>query len=95
MPRRAAEIRALGQEALLGLERSEARATLRFRRDPASRADLERIVAAESKCCAFIDFDLSDTGRELVLTLRAPDGGEPTMNMLVDLFAAAHSEIVG
>ena len=87
MPAREAELRALGREALLAVERSEARATLRFRRDPAARARVERIVALESECCAFIDFDLHDTGDALALALRTPDGGEPAMHMLVDLFS--------
>jgi hypothetical protein len=92
MPQRAADIRALGRDALLTVERSEARATLRFRRDSATRTGVETIVAAESKCCAFIDFELSDAADAIVLTLEAPAGGEPAMHMLVDLFAAANSE---
>ena len=88
MPAREAEIRALGREALLAVERSEAGATLRFRRDPATRARVERIVALESECCAFIDLELSDTGNALVLTLQTPSGGEPAMHMLVELFSA-------
>ena len=88
MPKRAAEIRALGREALLSVERSEAGATLRFRGDPVTRARVERIVAAESKCCAFIDFELSGSDDPLVLTLRTKAGAEPALHMLVDLFAA-------
>lgn len=93
MPAREAEIRALGREALLAVERSEARATLSFRRDPAIRARIERIVALESECCAFIDFELSDTGNALVLTLQTPNGGEPALHILVELFSADKSEI--
>lgn len=89
MPRRAADIRALGRDALVAVERSEASATLRFRRDPDIRDRLEAIVAAESECCAFIDFELADGDDAIVLTLRAPDGGEPGMHMLADLFACA------
>ena len=88
MPARETEIRALGREALLGVERSEGRATLRFRRDPVTRARVEGIVALESQCCAFIDFELSDTGNALVVTLQTPNGGEPAMHMLVELFSA-------
>lgn len=89
MPRRAEQIRALGREGLLGVERSERRVALRFRPDPAIRVRVEEIVAAESRCCAFLDFDLSVTGDAIVLALRAPEGGEPAMHLLVDLFAAA------
>ena len=88
MPAREAEIRALGRETLLAVERSEARANLQFRRDPATRARVERIVALESECCAFIDLELSDTGKALVLTLQTPNGAEPAMHMLVELFSA-------
>ena len=89
MPVREAELRALGREALLAVEHCEARATLRFRRDPATRARVERMVALESECCAFIDFELYDTGDALALTLRTPDGGEPAMHMLVDLLSGS------
>jgi hypothetical protein len=93
MPQRAADIRGLGRDALLTVERSEARATLRFRRDAATRVRVEAIVAAESKCCAFIDFELADAADAIVLTLEAPAGGEPAMHLLADLFAAAKSEV--
>ena len=74
MPQRAADIRALGRDALLTVERSEARATLRFRRDPSTRARVETILAAESKCCAFIDFELADAGDAIVLTPAGAQG---------------------
>ena len=93
MPQRAADIRGLGRAALLSHERADARAPLRVRRDAAARARVEAIVAAESKCCAFIDFELADAADAIVLTLEAPDGGEPAMHMLADLFAAAKPEI--
>ena len=89
MPRRAEQIRAIGRDALLDVERAERRAALRFRLDPAVRVRVEEIVAAESRCCAFLDFDLSVTSDAIVLALRAPEGGEPAMHLLVDLFAAA------
>jgi hypothetical protein len=89
MPQRAAEIRALGRDALLGVERSEARAILRFRRDAAVRARVEAIVGAESKCCPFIAFDLADAEDAIVLTLEAPDGGQAAMHVLADLFAGS------
>jgi hypothetical protein len=88
MRRRAADIRALGSDALPAVQRSEARATLRFSRGADTRARVEAIVAAESSCCAFLDFDLSDTGDALELTLEAPPGGEPALHMLADMFAA-------
>jgi hypothetical protein len=92
MPERAAAIRALGRDALLSVERSEAWTRLRFRHDPAIRARVETIIAAESTCCAFLGFELSEAKDAIVVTLEAPEGGEPAMHLLADLFAAATSE---
>jgi hypothetical protein len=86
LPRRRAEIRALGRGALLSVERHKARAVLRFR--PAAREELERIVAAESRCCSFLDLAISAEPEAAVLTIAAPPGAEPVMNGLVDAFAA-------
>jgi len=83
LSRRLAEIRAVGSTALLSVERDRARAVLRFDPSPRYSAELERIVAAESRCCAFLRLDLSDA----VLTIEAPPGGEPVMDELVDAFA--------
>jgi hypothetical protein len=85
MPRRAAEIRALGRDALMTVELSEGRAVLRFRADPSTRARVERIVAAESQCCAFMDFDLFAGDDAIVLTIAAPGGGEAPVQQLADL----------
>jgi hypothetical protein len=87
MRRRAAAIRALGDDGLLTVDRSPARAVLHFRDDPATRAGVEAIVAAESECCAFMNFDLTDTEGSIVLTISAPAGGEPAVHALADLFA--------
>jgi hypothetical protein len=70
LPRRLAEIGALGRDALLG--KSPA-GELRFRNDAETRARLEAIVAAESECCPFLDFELRAHGDELRLTVDAPE----------------------
>ena len=89
MPRREADIRALGRDSLLSAECSERQALLRFRPGRATRARVEKIVAAESECCAFMDFDLSDTDDAITLTITAPKGGEETVHLLAGLFAGA------
>jgi len=86
MPQRLAEIRAIGQAALLSAETTESDATLRFRAGADTRTRVEAIVAAESKCCAFLRFDLTDEPRALVLNIRAPEGGEPVLHQLVTAF---------
>ena len=88
MEARGEEIRALGRAAVTGFEGGEKRVTLRFRSDPAICERLATIVAAEAKCCAFLDFTLADDEDATVLTIDAPEGGEPMMHELANLFAA-------
>lgn len=61
-----------------------ASAQLRFARE--SRTDLERIVAAEARCCAFLAMELRDDGEELVLTIDAPKGAEAVLGGMVEAF---------
>jgi hypothetical protein len=88
MKARGEEIRALGRAGLIGVERDENRVTLRFRADPTIREGVASVVAAESLCCAFLDFTLADEEDATVLTIAAPEGGDATMRDLADLFAA-------
>jgi hypothetical protein len=88
LPQRLAEIRALGREALLSVEREQARAVLRFKGTPTARTELRRIVAAESRCCAFLDLELTEEPEVTVLAIAAPAGAEPVMHELVEAFAA-------
>jgi MerR family copper efflux transcriptional regulator len=82
-PRRLRQIRAVGEDSFLSVS-PEGR--LRFRADEATRKRLEDIVAAESRCCPFLGFDLSEDGGELMLTISAPQGAEPVASDLVDAF---------
>jgi hypothetical protein len=87
MPRRGEEIRALGRDGLEAVERGERRVTLRFRPDPSIRARVEAIAAAESRCCAFLDFTVTGAEDATVLTIAAPEGAEPALHELAALFA--------
>jgi hypothetical protein len=89
MPRRAEEIGALGRDGLLSSERAGSRALLRFRADSDIRARLERIVEAESRCCAFLDFELAAEADATRLTITAPRGAEPALEVFRKLFANA------
>jgi hypothetical protein len=89
MSRRAADIRALRRDALLTAECSGRRAVLRFRSDRATRARVEKIVAAEGECCSFMDFGLSVTEDAIKLTITAPYGAEPAAHLLAGLFAGS------
>jgi len=89
MPRRGDEIRSLGRDGLEAVERGRRHATLRFRPDPEIRARVEDIVAAESRCCAFLDFTLAHDDGATVLTIAAPEGAEPAVQSLTDLFSGS------
>jgi hypothetical protein len=85
LPRRLAQMSAIGRDALLSVSRDGA---MRFRNEGTIRERLEAIVAAESECCSFLSFDLAKSSGELVLTIRAPEGAEPVARDLVEAFAA-------
>ena len=80
------EIEALGRDALIG---TGADGALRFRNDPAIRARLAAIAAAESQCCPFLDLELSAGHAELRLAITAPEEAEPAARELADTFARA------
>jgi hypothetical protein len=88
MPQRGDEIRALGRDGLDAVERGERHVTLRFRPDTEIRARVEDIVAAESRCCAFLDFEIAREDHATVVTIVAPEGGEAAVHQLADLFSA-------
>jgi hypothetical protein len=86
VPARAEEIRALGRDGLLSAEGDERRAVLRFRGDAATRARVERFVAAESECCAFLRFEIDGSG---TLTIAAPEGAGAALADFVALLGVA------
>jgi hypothetical protein len=49
---------------------------------------LAEIATAESRCCAFMGFDLREQGDELVMKISAPVGAEPVLDDLVAAFSA-------
>ena len=77
---RAAAIRELGERALIGLDASDRRARLRFQ---GQRDRVEALVAAESQCCAFLQFTMAEDGEETEVEIRTPEGGEPLLRALV------------
>ena len=91
LPTRLVEIRAVGDTALRSAEVDESRAVLRFAADPDVRDRLAAIVAAEARCCAFLELALEDAPGRVVLTMRAPEGAEPVSHVLVDAFRGSNS----
>lgn len=84
--RRLDEIAALGAKSLISRDTDGYGHFLRFRSDPATRRHLETIIAAESKCCAFLDLDLAEAGEELALRISAPADGAPVARELALAF---------
>jgi hypothetical protein len=57
---RLTEIAELGADSLLSRDIDGNRHLLRFRADAGTRRRLENIIAAETKCCAFLDLSVSE-----------------------------------
>jgi hypothetical protein len=69
---RTAQMSALA-DSLVGIQHT---LSLRFRPDPQTLAGVETFVAAEERCCAFLDFEIARDPAETVLTITAPHGAE-------------------
>jgi hypothetical protein len=86
MPERLDEIAALGAAALLDARVLQRRATLRFAAHDGIRARLESIIAAESRCCGFMTFDLRADGGQLVLRIDAAEDAQLVLEEFVATF---------
>jgi hypothetical protein len=81
------EIAKVGTDSLIEHDTDGNRHLLRFNIDPDTRRRLEAIVAAEAKCCSFLDLSLEERGGELVLSVSAPPDGQPVADELAAAFA--------
>lgn len=73
LPDRLESARLLGERALVGLDVSERRALLRF---DGERGSVDALVAAETTCCSFFTFDITETGELIELEILTLEGGE-------------------
>ncbi len=64
---------------------------LRFRSDPETRRRQEAIVIAEAMCCSFLDLSMAEEDGELVLSVSAPQDGQPIADELAAVFAGTGS----
>jgi hypothetical protein len=85
--RRLDEIAALGAERLKGQAADGDARVLRFHSDPDTRRRLEEIVAAEARCCPFLDLSVYEAEGDLILRLAAPAEGAPVVAELARAFA--------
>jgi hypothetical protein len=88
MRRREEAIRALGRAALTAVDRSERQIVLRFRPGAEIHEQVREIAAAESECCAFLDFTVAHEPGATVVTIASPADGAPVLHELADLFSA-------
>jgi len=86
LPIRLAAMTDLGRDALLEAHTEDRRALLRFAAGSGVRERVEKIVAAESQCCAFLAMQVIDARDEVVLSIAAPEGAEPVLEELVSAF---------
>jgi hypothetical protein len=82
------EIAALGAEGLLGHEETGEGHVLRFRNDESTRRRLKKIVTAEAKCCPFLELEIDERDRALLLALAAPADGRAVADELARVFLA-------
>jgi demethylmenaquinone methyltransferase/2-methoxy-6-polyprenyl-1,4-benzoquinol methylase len=83
---RLAAIAAVGADSLVAREMKDGRHLLRFRDDGSTRRRLEEIVAAEARCCSFLDLALRDEDGDLVLSIAAPAEGQTVADGLAAAF---------
>jgi hypothetical protein len=79
--RRVASSKAVMTGSLLDSAITERGASMRFRID--AEADLRRLIAAESECCPFLDFELRTEDGHLQLNVEGPAEARP---VIVELF---------
>jgi hypothetical protein len=84
MTARLALIDALAADGLIDRTTTAAGLRVRLRDTPEIERRVRELVAAESRCCAFLDFALARRDGELVLDVSGPEEARP----VVDLFFA-------
>ena len=81
MTARLALIDALAADGLIDRTPTDAGLRVRLRDTPEVEQRTRELVAAESKCCAFLDFTLDREGGELVLDIAGPEDARPVIEM--------------
>ena len=81
MTARLALIDALAADGLLDRTPTEAGLRVRLRDRPDIEQRTRELVAAESRCCAFLDFALGREGGDLVLDIAGPEDARPVIEL--------------
>jgi MerR family transcriptional regulator, copper efflux regulator len=81
-------IAALGRRSLEVAQRTdEGGAILTFKSDAGTRGELAEIVAAETRCCPFLELTVREGERAVVLEVAGPTDAAPVVDELVEAFA--------
>jgi hypothetical protein len=86
LPARLVQMAELGRDALVDVELSGTRATLRFAAGAGVHERVTSVVAAESACCAFLAMQVSDEHDAVALSITAPEDAELVLHELVEAF---------
>jgi hypothetical protein len=81
MTARLALIDALAADGLIDRTLTDAGLRVRLRDTPDIERRTRELVAAESTCCAFLDFTIGHEGGELVLDISGPELARPVIEM--------------
>jgi hypothetical protein len=78
---RVALIDALATDGLIDRTPTDAGLRVRLRDTPEIERRTRELIAAESTCCAFLDFNLDRDGDDLVLDIAGPGDARPVIDM--------------
>jgi hypothetical protein len=81
MTARLALIDVLAADGLLDRTPTESGIRVRLRDTPDIERRTRELVAAESACCAFLDFELDRENGDLVLDISGPKAARPVIDM--------------
>jgi hypothetical protein len=88
MTARLALIDVLAADGLLDRTATESGIRVRLRDTPDIERRTRDLVAAESACCGFLDFELRRENGELVLDISGPEAARPVIDMFFTREAA-------
>ncbi|HEY8082660.1 MAG TPA: hypothetical protein VIE64_03750 [Solirubrobacterales bacterium] len=86
LEKRLAAIAEIGAGSVISSKIEDGHHLLRFRSTTRVRQQLESIVAAEAKCCSFLDLSLTENDDELTLSIAAPGNGQSVADALAGAF---------
>jgi hypothetical protein len=91
LPGRLNRIRALTDASLLSHDLQGGRLRLTYRREAID--EVRAVVRLERRCCAFLDFDVQEVGRAVVLTISAPAQAQEAAGWLYAPFLPSEGKL--